>query len=98
MLDLLLLVHPGLEGCFPELSLFLGIGGIVSQEGGHTAVFHLHDLGDYPVQEIPVMGHDDHSPRIVQKVRLKPGDGVHVQVVCGLVQKDDVGLGEQKLS
>ena len=58
----------------------------------------LDDLGDDPVQEIPVMGYDEHSSGIIEQIGFQPGDGIHIQVVGGLVQKDDIRMGKQKLS
>ena len=44
------------------------------------------------------MGHDEHSSGIVEQIGFQPGDGVHIEVVGGLVQKDEIWMGEQKFS
>ena len=67
-------------------------------EGGDISLIDLDDFRDDPVQEIPVMGHDEHSSGIVEQIGFQPGDGVHIQVVGGLVQKDEIRMGEQKLA
>ena len=58
-------------------------------KGGDVSLINLDDLRDDAVQEIPVMGHDEHGAVIVDQIGFQPGDGVHIQVVGGLVQKDD---------
>ena len=37
------------------------------------------------------MGDDEHSSLVVQKIILKPSDRSHIQMVCGLVQDDEIG-------
>ena len=61
-------------------------------------VVQLDNLPGHPVQEIPVVGHDNHGAFIIEQVGLQPGDGLHVQMVGRLVEQDDVRLGQQQLS
>ena len=60
------------------------------------ALIDLDDLCDDAVEKIAVMGYDENASRIIQKIRFQPGDGGHVQMVGGLVQKNDVGPGKQQ--
>ena len=90
MFDLLLLIEVGLVGISAKLGLFLTVGGIVSAEGAYLSVVNINHLGHDPVQKIPVVGYDKDSSRIIQKVRLQPGDRVHIQMVGRLIQKDDI--------
>ena len=61
-------------------------------------MFDLNYLCHNTVQKITVVGYDEDGARIVQKECLKPGDGVQVQVVGGLVQKKDIRLCEEKFA
>ena len=79
-----------LAGLVPEI--------IVSGEQLDLAVVDVSDLGADLIQEIPVVGHHDHGVVKVDKELLQPGDGVQVQVVGGLVQKQDVRIAKEGLS
>ena len=50
------------------------------------------------VQEIAVVGDNDHGAAEVHEPGLQPLDAAEVQVVRGLVQEDDVGLLQKKLT
>ena len=96
--DLLLLVQIGLHLCLADQGFLLAVGGVIAQVDASAAIFQLDDLRGDLVQEIPVVGHDDDRSFVVQQVIFKPGDAAHVQMVGGLVQKNDVGPGEQELA
>ena len=49
------------------------------------------------VQEVAIMADDDHGGVGLVQHTLQPMDGVNVQVVGGLVQQQDVGVGKQRL-
>ena len=98
MLNFLLLVQILFHSGFTEHFFFLGVICIIAHESGKLAKFNLDDFCYNPVQEIPVMGHDEHSSGIVEQIGFQPGDGVHIEVVGGLVQKDEIWMGEQKFS
>ena len=55
-------------------------------------VIYLIDRGYYLIKEHPVVGYYHHRPAVALKIALKPLYGIDVQVVCGLVQKKDIGL------
>ena len=42
------------------------------------------------------MRYDKYGSRIIQKIGFQPGNGFHIQMVSGLVQKDDIRTGEKK--
>ena len=42
------------------------------------------------------MGDDEHGPAVIHEIRFKPFYGVHVEVVRGLVEKDDIRRGQKQ--
>ena len=48
------------------------------------------------IEKIPVVGDDEHRPAEGLEIVLQPLDGIHVQVVGGLVQQQKVGAGEHE--
>ena len=96
--DLPLLVQIGGHGGGPQLLLLHGIVGIIPGKDRGPGLVDLDDLGGNPVQEIAVMGDDDDRAPVVHQIGLQPGDGVHVQVVGGLVQDNQVGLLQEELA
>ena len=78
------------------LGLLLQPAGVVALEGDALAAVQLQrPLGDL-VQEIAVVGDQDHAAGEGLQVVLQPGDALGVQVVGGLVQQQHVGLAEQQ--
>ncbi len=98
VLNLLLLIQPGIHLSFPKLRLFPCIIGIIALKGHHQAVVNLNNLGHYTVEKIPVMGYNHNGSVIIEKKGLQPRDRGHVQMIGGLVQKNHIRPGEQKLS
>ena len=96
--DLTLLIQIGLHLCFSEHSFFLSISRIVSGKSGDISLIDLHDLGNDPVQEIPVMGYDDNCSLIIHKKCLQPCDRIHIQMVGRLIKHNNIRAGEKKLS
>ena len=43
------------------------------------------------------MGHEDKGSATPEQELLEPGDGFDIQMVGGLVEEKDVGLGHQRL-
>ena len=97
MADFLLLVQIGLHLRFPKLRFLPRVVRIVSRECSDGSLIDLHNLRDDPVQKVPVVGDDDDGPLIVHEEGFQPGDGMHVQMVGGLVQQDDIRAGEEQL-
>ena len=59
-------------------------------------------MGTYLVQEISVMRYNDNRVLKVDEEFLKPCDGIHIKVVCRLIQKKYIriakkGLGKKHL-
>ena len=96
--DFPLLVQVCVHGSLPQLFFFHGVVGIIPEESGGHGLVDLDDLGGNPVQEIAVMGDHDHSTFVIQQISLQPGDGVHVQMVGGLVQDDQLRPLQKELA
>mmetsp|Transcript_10807 Transcript_10807/g.21519 ORF Transcript_10807/g.21519 Transcript_10807/m.21519 type:complete len:422 (-) Transcript_10807:292-1557(-) len=98
LLDLLLLRIPlGL----PSLHL----GRFLLQEPRVVAVvarrqptLSVHDLRANLVKEFSVVAYDDHGNILIAEEVLEPLDALHVEVVGGLVEKEDVGVLQQHLA
>ena len=67
--------------------LFFQILGIVSRVELDSLSGQLVDGGTHVVQEVAVVGNHQHSSLGGSQVFLQPGDGLHVKLVGGLVQK-----------
>ena len=80
------------------LLTFLQIVAIVTAIGIDGPVVELQDHGAHPVQEESVVGH--HQQRLVAPVQesLQPLYHLQVQVVRGLVENQQVGVGNQHIS
>ena len=77
-----------------ELLVLAEIAGVAAQR----AAVQLHDAGADGIQKRPVVGDDHHRPGKVQQQVLQPDNGVHVQVVGGLIQQQHIGPQHQRLS
>lgn len=59
----------------------------------------MDDLGNNSIEEVSSMRHDnDSSVSEVLEVALEPDEGRQVQMVCGLIQHQNLGLAVQNLS
>ena len=86
----------GLGGVFFALGLALEVPLVAAVvQVGRTPLQLQHAVGD-PIEHVAVVGDDhDGTPERRQPV-LQPGDGVDVQVVGGLVQQEQIALGQQR--
>ena len=50
-----------------------------------------------PVQKIPVMRNHDHCVFIVTQIFLHPCSGLHIKMIRGLIQKQNIRFGQQQL-
>src|SRR5690606_14166101 len=57
----------------------------------------VHHVGAHAVQEVTVVGNDDHCAVALVENVLEPADGIDVQVVGWFVQQHDIGTGKQGL-
>ena len=94
--DFPLLVIVGSQLRLPALAFLGGKGGVIALVAIDLVVFHLKNPADRPVKKIPVVGYDHNGSFICGKVLLKPLQGSYVQMVCRLVQKEQVGLFQQQ--
>ena len=58
---------------------------------------NLHRTGGHIVQELAVMGDQEHRTSEILQIILKPLDGFYIQVVGRFVQKQNIGGRQQDL-
>ena len=85
-----------LAGNFETLSLLLQVGGVVAFVRVELAAVDLTDPFCDVVQEVAVVGNCEHGTRVGLQVALQPEDGFGVEVVGGLVEKQEVRLAQQQ--
>ncbi len=79
------------------LGLLLQVGRVVALVADQAAAVDLGDpLGDV-VEEVPIVGDGDDGAGVGREVLLEPEHALGVEVVGGLVEQQQVGLGEQQL-
>jgi hypothetical protein len=69
---------------------------VVAGVAGEPAVLELQDRARHRVQEVAVVGDDEHGRLRALDEVLEPLDGVQVEVVGRLVEEDEIGLLEQE--
>ena len=89
-LGLLLFVLPPLL-LIPPLLLH-GVEAVAARVKFRLSLLDLHHPLDHLVQKVPVVGDRQHRPPEFFQIPLQPLGGPQVQVVCGLVQQQDVGV------
>ena len=57
----------------------------------------MHDMGSDPIHEIAVVGDKQQGTGIAPQPILEPQTGIQIQVVSGLVQKQQIGRSHQGL-
>ena len=55
----------------------------------------MQDPIDGVLKQIPIVADDHHGPRIARQVILQPERPLEIEIVGGLVEQQQVGLGEQ---
>ena len=75
----------------------LEVAAVVTGVGGHAAVFEGGDVVDAGVHEGAVVADDEHGAVVVGDKAAQPLDALEVQVVGGLVQKQQVGMAQEEL-
>ena len=78
------------------LALLLEVGGVVALVGDAAAAVDLQDPAGDVVEEVAVVGDDQHRAGVVAERPLQPGDALGVQVVGRLVEQQQVRLLEQQ--
>ena len=94
--DLGLVVEPGALLLIAEGLLFFGIHGVIAGKESGGSIFDLDDLGDSPVKEISVMGHDKYGAPIVGQIVFQPADTAQIKMVGRLVEHDHIRALQQK--
>ena len=54
-------------------------------------------MGADVIEEVSVVRNDKHGAEIVRQKILQPADSVDIEVVCRLVEHDDIGVAEKRL-
>ncbi len=91
---LLLLIALLLPGQQP--ALLLAILGIIPHITGQPFPAHLIDKLRHLVQKKPVMGHHHHRMVILPQILLQPLAGSNIQMIGGLIQKQNVRFFQQQ--
>ncbi len=71
--------------------LLLEPGRVVALPGNAGATIELEDPSGHVVEEVAVVGHGDHRPRVVLEEPLEPGDRFSIEVVRRLVEQQQIG-------
>ena len=96
-LDLGLLPFVGLaRELEPRLPL-LEVPAVGHRVVGHAAVQDLGDVVDRNVEEVAVVRHHDDRARVGGEELLEPVARLEVEVIGGLVERQDVGAAEEQL-
>src|SRR5581483_2734750 len=74
----------------------LEVGGVAALVHVTPASVELQDAGGDAVEHVAVVGHQDQTAPMAGQPLLQPGDGVEVEVVGGLVEDQQVRLGDQQ--
>ena len=80
------------------LLLLLEPGRVVALVGNAAAAVELEDPAGDVVEEVAVVGDDQDRARVAAQMTLEPGDGLGVEMVRRLVEKEKLGLLEQELA
>ena len=76
----------------------LKVAAVVAGVGGYAAVFKSGDVVDARVHEGAVVADDEDGAVVVRDKAAQPLDAFEVQVVGGLVQKEQVRVAQEELS
>ena len=75
----------------------LEVAAVVAGVGGHATVFESSDVVDAGVHEGAVVADDEDGAVVVGDKAAQPLDALEVQVVGGLVQKQQIGVAQEEL-
>ena len=73
------------------------IGLVVTRPTREPAAVQLDDPRRQPAQERSIVSYEQNCPGIAQQELFEPGDGVDVQMIGRLVQKENAGVANQRL-
>ena len=80
------------------LGLGFEIGGVVALVGNAAAAVELEDPAGDVVEEVAIVGDDQHRALVGAQVLFQPGGGLGVEMVGRFVEQQQVGLGQQQLA
>ena len=75
----------------------LEVAAVVAGVGGHATVFERGDVIDAGVHKGAVVADDEHGAVVARDKAAQPLDTFEVQMVGGLVQKQQVGVAQEEL-
>jgi hypothetical protein len=73
-------------------------GGIIALVGNAAAAVELQNPAGHMVEEIAVVGDDQNCAGIIAQVAFEPRHRLGVEMVGRLVEKEQIGLREEKLA
>ena len=94
--DLLGLGVDVLDGSCVALEALAVVGAVVAAERRQAPVAELPDAVHRGVEERAVVGRDEQRPAPPAEVLLEPFERVEVEVVGGLVEEQEVGIGDDQ--
>ena len=97
MLHLLELLGALLAQALDALLARLEVRGVVALVQVDAAVGHLGHAVDHVVHELAVVADNDDGALIAAQKALEPFHRLKIQVVCGLVEHEHLGIADQKL-
>ena len=97
MLHLLELLGALLAQALDTLLARLKVRGIVALVQVDAAVCHLGHAVDHVVHELAVVADHDDGALVAAQKALEPLHRLKIQVVCGLVEHEHLGVADQKL-
>ena len=97
MTDLLLLIQVGVPGSGSQDLFLCRIIRVIAKESSSLCLVNFNDLAGKAVQKITVMGDGKDGSFIIQKVIFKPCNGIQIQMVCGLIQDDQLRFFQKEL-
>ncbi len=75
-----------------------GIATFYAQQAVGVNAVELDDLGSDVLKEVTVVGDDDKGKTGSTEQAFKPFDAVKIEVVRGLIEKKDLGIGDKSFS
>ena len=65
---------------------------VISGVKAHFAEVDVYDVCAHGIEEVTVVRYDDYRAVELGEVIFEPGNGVHVEVVGGLIEQQNVGI------
>ncbi len=97
VLDALALVAVSGHQLLAPLVFLREVFCVIALVDGEALVPYLHGAVDGHVEKVAVVRAKDVAEGIVSEIILEPVAGFQIQMICGLVQKQKIRLGEQQL-